>query len=290
VQTIAGGTNWKIIGCFSRATAAIKTDGTLWTWGNNNYGQLGNNSATSSSSPVQVVTGGTWSSISGGVDCTIGIKTDGTLWTWGSNTYGKLGDNQTAVTARSSPVQTVAGGTNWKQAAAGTSTMGAIKTDGTLWMWGEAAGGLLGNNSTAHKSSPVQTVAGGTTWKQLSIGGGYAGAIKTDGTLWVWGYNAYGSLGDNTSADKSSPVQTVLGGTNWKQVAIGGTSAAIKTDGTLWTWGNNGKFSNNIGALGDNQTAVTTRSSPVQTVAGGTNWISVCSSRNSGGIFATRYD
>ena len=275
VQTIAGGTNWKLVAPGRYHTAAIKTDGTLWTWGRNDNSQLGDNSITKKSSPVQTVAGGTnWKLVAGGFYHTAAIKTDGTLWTWGENTYGTLGDD-TGV-AKSSPVQTVAGGTNWKQVAGGNGHTAAIKTDGTLWLWGYNNYGKLGTNTeviihpASRQSSPVQTVSGGTNWKQVALGKGYSSAIKTDGTLWLWGQNDYGGyLGDNTRVHKSSPVQTIAAGTNWKQVASGdGTTAAIKTDGTLWNWGIN--FD---GRLGNGNTSK--RSSPVQTAAGGTNWKSL---------------
>ncbi|NDD85031.1 hypothetical protein EBZ38_12270, partial [bacterium] len=264
-QTVTGGTNWKQVACGGSHTACIKTDGTLWMWGSNGSGQLGDNTATNKSSPVQTVAGGTnWKQVACGSTHTACIKTDGTLWMWGYNFYGQLGDN--TATNKSSPVQTVTGGTNWKQVALGSYFTGAIKTDGTLWMWGEDGSGQLGDNTTTHRSSPVQTVAGGTNWKQVACGGNHTGCIKTDGTLWMWGYNFYGQLGDDTRTNRSSPVQTVTGGTNWKQVAGGGLhTGAIKTDGTLWMWGYN-----DTGQLGDNTR--TNRSSPVQTVAGGTNW------------------
>ena len=173
-----------------------------------------------------------------------------------------------------SPVQTVAAGTNWKQVSADT-IVGAIKTDGTLWMWGDNGYGQLGDNTRTLRSSPVQTVAGGTNWKQVSTAGDNVGAIKTDGTLWAWGYGGSGKLGDGGngfSGSRSSPVQTVAGGTNWKQISAGyNHTSAIKTDGTLWLWGSNG-----VGQLGDN--TVASKSSPVQTIAGGTNWKQISSS------------
>jgi YD repeat-containing protein len=228
VQTIAGGTNWKQVATGYRHTAAIKTDGTLWTWGTNNYGELGDDTTAHKSSPVQTIAGGTnWKQVSAGDGHTAAIKTDGTLWTWGYNKYGRLGDN--TLTNKSSPVQTIAGGTNWKQVAGGSSHTAAIKTDGTLWTWGTNNYGELGDDTTAHKSSPVQTIAGGTNWKQVAGGNYNTAAIKTDGTLWTWGYNIAGQLGDNSITHKSSPVQTITGGTNWKQVACGyGHTVATK--------------------------------------------------------------
>ena len=230
VQTISAGTNWKQVACGVYHTSAIKTDGSLWTWGNNNYGQLGDNTNTAKSSPVQTISAGTnWKQIACGGYHTTAIKTDGTLWTWGYNSQGQLGDNTTAW--RSSPVQTIAGGTNWKQVACGSGHTSAIKTDGTLWTWGYNGYGQLGDNTIVSKSSPVQTIAGGTNWKQVACGSNHTSAIKTDGTLWTWGYNYSGQLGDNTQVNKSSPVQTISAGTNWKQVACGGEhTSAIKDD------------------------------------------------------------
>ena len=238
----------------------------LWGWGKNSWGQLGDNTTTPKSSPVQTVAGGTnWKQASNSYNFTAAIKTDGTLWTWGYNASGQLGDNTRTNTL--SPIQTIAGGTNWVEVAAGYRYTAAIKTDGTLWLWGYNGSGQLGDNTITDKSSPIQTVAGGNSWKQVAVSGYHTAAIKTDGTLWLWGSNGSGELGDDTYDKKSSPVQTVAGGTNWKQVAVGTWfSAAIKTDGTLWTWGQN-----NYGQLGNND-QYSEMTSPVQTIAGGTTW------------------
>jgi alpha-tubulin suppressor-like RCC1 family protein len=275
VTTVAGGTNWKQMDIGHSHTAAIKTDGTLWTWGWNLYGGLGDNtsSASSKSSPVTTVGGqGSWKQVSCGYYFTGAIKTDGTLWMWGYDQYGRLGQNSSPTNNTSSPITTAAGGTNWKQVSLGARHAAAIKTDGTLWTWGINSSGQLGDNTLSSRSSPVTTVGGQGTWKQVAAGTVNTAAIKTDGTLWTWGNNnPYGQLGDNTSSTRSSPVTTVAGGTNWKQVAVGRGNtggqniAAIKTDGTLWTWG-----INSSGQLGDN--TLVDKSSPVTTVAGGTNW------------------
>jgi alpha-tubulin suppressor-like RCC1 family protein len=271
VTTFAGGTNWKQVSVGFNQTSAIKTDGTLWTWGNGNFGSLGNGLSTGDRlTPITTFAGGTnWKQVSAGGSHTAAIKTDGTLWTWGSGSSGVLGN--AAISLRSTPVTTFAGGTNWKQVSAGNNHTAAIKTDGTLWNWGSGADGRLGINNTTQRITPVTTFAGGTDWKQVSCGFFHTAAIKTDGTLWAWGLGDYGRLGNGLFiGDRSTPVTTFAGGTNWKQVGCGGQhTAAIKTDGTLWTWGKG-----DSGELGkNNQTTGAFYSfTPVTTFAGGTNW------------------
>ena len=232
VTTFAGGTNWKQVACGGYHTAAIKTDGTLWTWGRSFFGAIGDNTTTNRSTPVTTFAGGTnWKQVAGGQFHTAAIKTDGTLWTWGSNGGRAIGDN--TFTDRLTPVTTFAGGTNWKQVACGTHTA-AIKTDGTLWTWGSAGFGGLGVNDNTQRLTPITTFAGGTNWKQVSCTINNIAAIKTDGTLWTWGWNFYGQLGDNTTTNRCTPVTTFAGGTNWKQVSGGEThTAAIRTSDDL---------------------------------------------------------
>ena len=286
VTTFAGGTNWKQVSAGGFHIAAIKTDGTLWTWGFGYQGRLGNAVTTGSiSTPVTTFAGGTnWKQVSTGRDYTAAIKTDGTLWTWGYAGSGSLGN--ATITNTSTPVTTFAGGTNWKQVGSTYRHTSAIKTDGTLWTWGSNRGlfgisgyGQLGTNDTINRSTPVTTFAGGTNWKQVSAGLFHTAAIKTDGTLWTWGSNiliafgitAVGALGTNDTITRSTPVTTFAGGTNWKQVNAGFIqTSAIKTDGTLWTWGRG-----DSGQLGNAST--TNRSTPVTTFAGGTNWKQVSS-------------
>ena len=190
---------------------------------------------------------------------------DGNLFTWGFGNNGQLGDNTT--TNKSTPVTTLAGGANWKQVSSKNNHTAAIKTDGTLWTWGLNSTGQLGDNTAITRSTPVTTFTGGTNWKQVAGGPQFTTAIKTDGTLWVWGQNGATQLGTNdTTPNRSTPVTTFAGGTNWKQV-VGGfnQTLAIKTDGTLWTWG-----VNSYGQLGTND--INARSTPVTTFTGGTNW------------------
>jgi alpha-tubulin suppressor-like RCC1 family protein len=264
------GTTWKSLvrNQLEHHVGAIKTDNTLWMWGDNAQGELGQNNRTQYSSPIQVP-GTNWSSkISGTASgsVTVGTKTDGTLWAWGKNQKGVLGQNQGPgqLAGLSSPTQIP--GTTWgytdpyKIWQGYDGSMHITKTDGTLWFWGANENGVSGSSTRAAYSSPVQIP--GTTWSDLSGARRVIMATKTDGTLWTWGNNTDGMLGHNNTTQRSSPVQ--VPGTTWDKVGSGlYASYAIKTDGTLWTWGQN-----EYGALGDNSR--TKRSSPVQVP--GTNW------------------
>jgi hypothetical protein len=269
VRTLASGLNWRASSGGEAHTAMVKVDGPLWLSGNNSVGQLGDNSTTIRSSPVTPSGGGSWFSVSCGQDFTAAIKTDGTLWCWGNNASGRLGDGTT--TNRSSPVS-ITGWfqqwerNQWKQVSAGSNHVLAVKSDGTLWVWGVNTLGQLGTNNTTSYSSPVTPSGGGTTWKQASAGSSFSAGVKTDGTLWVWGLNTSGQLGTANTTNTSSPWTTSGGGTTWASVALGYEhAAAVKTDGALWTWG-----LNTNGRLGDGST--TNRSSPVTTAGGGTTW------------------
>ena len=232
----------------------------LWTWGYNNYGQLGQGNTTTYSSPVQVGALTDWLQISGGYNSAFAVKTDGTLWSWGYNNYGNLGDSST--TNRSSPVQ-IGSLTTWLQVAGGYNSSLAIKTDNTLWGWGRNYKGELGQGNTTVYSSPVQ-VGALTDWSGVASGGYLFVAVKTDGTLWSCGWNSSGQLGDNSTTDRSSPVQ-VGALTTWSKVETGRKMVvALKTDNTLWAWGEG-----NDGALGQENT--TDYSSPVQ-VGALTDW------------------
>lgn len=270
-RTAANTTNWSTV-CGSGGNAwnhhgGVKTNGTLWMWGGNAYGQLGQNDRTDRSTPVQVGTESFWVQLSFSDKTILAIRTDGTLWGWGVG-----GNVLPSGTTRSSPVLVYSGGSTWKQISAGGST-GGVKTDGTLWTWGENSWAQLGVGDTTTRTTPVQ-VGTDTAWKQVAMHGSLGLAshgIKTDGTLWGWGSNAYGGLGIGATGDfvtkYSTPVQIVSGTSDWKTLGDGAarSSAAIKTDGTLWVWGRNAN-----GELGTNDTTI--RSTPVQTIAGGSNW------------------
>lgn len=259
---IGSGTTWNTISFANHYNTdhhalATKTDGTLWGWGRNSYGQVGDSTVIHRSSPVQIGSGTSWSKASCGALHSFGIKTDGTLWAWGVTNDGRLGDNITSGSYKSSPAQ-IGSATTWRTVVACEKTSIGVRTDGTLWSWGSNGSGLLGTNigTGSTQATPAQ-VGGGTTWSDIAVGATHAIAIKTDGTLWLWGGNSYGQLGSNDTIFRSSPVQ-VGTGTNWSKVTTGKNFClAIKTDGTLWSWGQN-----SFGALGRDDGLH--RSSPTQ--------------------------
>lgn len=268
VQTVCGGNNWEQVSVGEAHMAAIKIDGSLWLWGNNYNGQLGNNDTSYLSSPVQTVCGGNnWASVSCGYACTAAIKDDGSLWMWGNNYFGQLGDGNSGPGSRvSSPVQTIANGKTWNMVDCGYAHTAAIKNDGSLWVWGGNFSGQLGTDDSNWISSPAQTVCAGSNWMKVNCGGAHTIAVKSDNTLWAWGNNYSGQVGDDSTYDKSSPVQ-IGTDANWSCMISAGVSnsAAIKSDGTLWGWGEGSNGQN-----GDNTT--NWYSSPVQTITNGTTW------------------
>ena len=265
------GTTWtNTLACGPYNMACVKTDGTLWTWGYNGAGDLGQGNTTRYSSPVQVP--GTWATginkLSAGSGNFQAIKADGTMWMWGSNGDGGLAQNN--MTQYSSPRQ-VGTGSDWASVAThGWQGSAAIKTDGTLWVWGHNEAGMLGINESApgngtQYSSPIQIP--GTTWSQVSVSGRrFMGAVKTDGTLWSWGKNSSGSLGQGNQTQYSSPVQ--VPGTTWTRVVAlyGWQMLGTKSNGELWVWGDGGQ-----GQTGQNNELA--YSSPRQIP--GTNWATV---------------
>ncbi len=275
VQESTHGSDWVSVSAGFHHTAAIKSDGTLWSWGYNIYGQLGNNSTANSSVPVQEASHGSdWISVSAGYYHTSAIKSGGTLWSWGLNGFGQLGNNST--TDSHVPVQESTHSTSWSSVCTGGDHTIAIRSDGTLWGWGCNTFGELGNNSTTESHIPVQESTHSTDWSSLSTGYGHTAAIKSSGTLWSWGRNDNGQLGDNSTTDSLVAVQEHSMSTDWVSISAGYYhTTAIKSSGTLWAWGNNSR-----GQLGDD--SAVNSSVPVQEDTQSSDWSSV-----SGGAYHT---
>ncbi len=270
-EQVGTDTDWTQVSSGGGATFAVKSDGTLWAWGS---GYLGNGSDTTSETPVQVGTDTDWSQVSGGGGFTVAIKQDGTLWAWGYNALGGLGDGTT--TSQASPEQ-IGSATDWQQVSAGLDHVVALQTNGTLWSWGYNGQGQVGNGTTTEQNSPVQ-IGTATDWTDVTAGhfpGGscpsgcldFSLAVASNGTLWAWGDNSDGELGDGTTTNQLSPEQ-IGTGTDWSQVSGGDLSTvALQNNGTLWAWGNNSD-----GELGDGTT--TNESSPEQ-IGTATDWTQV---------------
>src|SRR3989339_893544 len=236
---------WVAISAGNKHTIALKSDGTLWAWGSNDNGQLGDDTATQRTSPTKIGTDTNWVAVSAGGAHTIAIKSDGTLWGWGNNSNGQLGLGYatTSYPYAITPPTKIGTDTNWVAVSAGEAHTIALKSDGTLWGWGNNNNGKLGLGYTTPSypyaiTSPTK-IGTDTNWVTVSAGYAYTIALKSDGTLWAWGWNSYGRLGDGTSEQRISPTKI---GTdmNWVAVSAGYSyTMALKSDGTLWAWGKN---------------------------------------------------
>ena len=242
---------WTAVSAGWAHTMALKSDGTLWAWGDNGYGALGlgSTAASDKNSPTQVDPGSTWKAVSTGCDYTVAIKSDGTLWAWGENNYGQLGLGSADGNAHPTPTQ-VASGTTWKAVSCGQCDTLAIKSDGTLWGWGSNGDGELGLNSTSQTNAPAQ-VGSVNTWTAVSSGFGYSLALRSDGSLWSCGDNSRGELGLGNPPDETHTFAQVDAGTTWAGVAVSSSdwyTVAIKSDGTLWGCGHNDSYQLGLGS------------------------------------------
>jgi len=261
----------------------VKSDGTLWAMGANTYGQLGDNTNTTRTSPVQVrdssgapvtdviaVAAGGYSYNTSIYGHSLFVKSDGTLWAMGANNYGQLGDGTTTNRASIVQVKDSSGVpvTNVIAVAAGDAHSLFVKSDGTLWAMGNNNDGQLGDGTTTNRTSLVQVrdSSGVPVTNVIAVAAGFSHSlfVKSDGTLWAMGYNLYGQLGVGTNgADYTHPVQVTVDSlgvpvTDVIAVAAGPAhNLFVKSDGTLWAMGYN-----YYGQLGD--TTTTTRYAPVQ--------------------------
>jgi len=260
--TIAAGANH---------TLAIKADGTLWAWGNDTNGQLGDGGTTSQLSPEAIQPSSTWTAVTAGTNFSLGIQSDGTLWAWGLNGSSQLGDGTT--TTQLSPEQ-ISPSNTWTAVSAGSNFTVAIRSDSTLWAWGDNTSGELGLGATGGTAISPQQVPSSLTWTAAAAGSNFVVAVRSDGTLWSWGNNASGQLGLGSAGNTFSSPQGPIGtATNWTAVAAGKDFAfALRSDGSLWAWGDN-----SAGELGDGTT--TSQFAPEQIVPSFT-WSAVAAGSN----------
>jgi alpha-tubulin suppressor-like RCC1 family protein len=299
-------TDWASLGeCHGRSgTLAIKTDGSLWGWGNNNDYQLGRINGTFGNSPVFTPTrlltpnipivkasmgalhtmflvdsDVPWQGvISSGIESgeafgqTQLLGSNGLLYTWGDARYGVLGNGTYQTDALDDDVLSptvISSGVKWKDISVGSQHMIALKLDGTLWSWGLNTNGQLGKGTTTNNNAngtPVQ-IGSDSNWISVSAGDNHSLAIKSNGTIWAWGAGSSGRLGVGDTTGRTSPTQ-IGSDSNWISVSGGSLhTLAIKSNGTLYAWG-----SNINGRLGDGTT--TQRNSPVQ-IGSDTNWMKV---------------
>lgn len=253
-----------IAGADANHSIALKSDGTVWGWGDNLYGQLGDGTTTQRSAPVQVSPLSGATAVAAGTTHTLALKSDGTVWGWGRNANGQLGNGATANN-QNTPVQ-MGTFSDITAIAGGYEHSIALKADGTVWAMGYNDFGQLGNATVVGSSSPVQVCASGETSPCANFLAGivavaadraHSMALKNDGTVWAWGQNGNGEVGDGSTANRTTPVQ--VGGLTGVVAIAGGDyhSVALKSDGTLWAWGRNAD-----GQLGDG--TMNARYTPVQ--------------------------
>jgi alpha-tubulin suppressor-like RCC1 family protein len=264
---VGNDTDWKEISAGAATTCGIRFPGVLRCWGDNSFGQVGDGTTTSRTAPVQVgFLADRWSMVAVGVSHSCGVRTGGTLWCWGLNGDGQLGDGTRIQ--RLSPRQVGSSAfDNWRSVDVGLAHTCGIRDDDTLWCWGQNMSSQLGLvNFGADELVPVEVMPG-SRWRDVSVGLEYSCAIRTDGTLWCWGANGDGQLGDGTFANHILPAQ-VGTATSWSVLSAGDRhSCAVGSLLGLWCWGDNSS-----GQIGDNTT--TDRPTPTQVGIGGL-WVGV---------------
>jgi alpha-tubulin suppressor-like RCC1 family protein len=243
VQT-SGLTGILSVGTGQYHSIALKSDGTVWGWGNNGNGEVGDGSNTQRLSPVQVHSLTGVVAISAGYEHNMALKSDGTVWTWGYNGWGQLGNGNTTDSPTPIPVPNLTGVV---AIAAGEDHSVVLKNDGTVWSWGDGHLGQLGEGNLGFILNPPAQVMGLANVIAIAAGDYHTLAVKSDGTVWTWGLNTSGQLGNSSATNSCTlplqcsdvPVQ-VSGLTGVLAVAGGANhSLALKSDGTIWAWGDN---------------------------------------------------
>jgi alpha-tubulin suppressor-like RCC1 family protein len=236
--------NWVRVAAGAQHSLALQANGTLWAWGDNTYGQLGTatNSGTGFvAAPMQVP--GTYTQLAAGQAHSLALQANGTLWAWGDNFYGQLGTSTNTGTHTANPTPAQVGTTSYTQLAAGSDFDLALRPDGTLWAWGRNTSGQLGNSTGigTDDATPTPTQVGTDLYTQLAAGQQHSLALRPNGSLWAWGNNFYGQLGNptNMGANAANPAPLQVAGTYTRLAAGLGHSLALQADGSLYAWGDN---------------------------------------------------
>ena len=248
-------THWTAIASGSQHSVGLNSDGELYAWGGNTYGQLGDGTTTTRLTPTRVGSASDWTYVAAGDEYSLAINSRGELYTWGHNLFNQLGDGTT--TDRSTPTRIGLPGSqtgtasDWTRVVAGNHHSLATTSDDTLYGWGYNVIGELGAD-TGPMATPTAGIWDPAVWTRLAVGNSHNLGIDPQGALYTWGYNLYGRLGDGTTTTRLTPVRISLPGSqtgsdNWTEVAAGDSySLAITTAGELYAWGRN-----DFGQVGD---------------------------------------
>ncbi|OJU46117.1 MAG: hypothetical protein BGN96_06695 [Bacteroidales bacterium 45-6] len=247
---------------------AIRADGTLWGVGDNSDGEHADGGTTKKTVFTQIGTDSNWMDVSAGQQQWIGLKKNGTLWGCGVNTRGQLGDS---TTISKKIIIQIGKDSTWVKISMGGNHTLALKADGSLWAWGYNAYGQIGDSTSGtgtNKIAPIQ-IGKSKDWAEISAGGSFSMATKKDGSLWGWGYNVNGQLGNGATTNVIAPTQ-IGTDTDWLTISAGTSHVlALKTNGTLWSWGDN-----TYGQIGFNAASATT---PTQ-IGTATDWKAISAS------------
>ena len=263
VRGLASGLRVVAVTAGSNHALGLASDGTVWAWGHNRSGQLGDGTKTDQPVPVRVKGLRGVRAIGAGDAFSVALEADGRVLAWGNNQSGQLGDGNAPIDhASPAPVQGLGKNSGVTALAVGKSQALVLKADGSVWAWGNGTSGQLGDGQNSKRSAPAQVIGLGPGSGVIAIaaGGSHSIAVKGDGTVLAWGNNKSGQLGDGTRpTDHNRPVQVKGLGTGSGVVAVAAGDSfglALKRDGTVLTWGKN-----KVGELGDGTT--TDKSAPV---------------------------
>ena len=251
---IGNDTDWEKVHSANYCSFAIKSDGTLWSWGRNDSGQLGLGDTTNYNTPQQIGSDTDWDYMSGKYTHFMGVKANEDAYIWGSNSSGQIGDGTTTDVTSPTAFGSIS---DWRSISLGLDHTIAVKPDSTLWAWGGNLSGQFGDGTTTSTTSETQ-VGADNDWYEVYAGNGYSFAVKTGGNIYSTGTNGSGQLGINSSTASFNTLQLFGTTTDWDLLYTGFRNVfGMKTDGTVWAWGDN-----SYGQLGDNST--TNRIEPVQ--------------------------